>query len=491
MQNKQSFVLSLPFSLVSVLISGICFYFGFSLNGNMGWLMWIAPIPILYISLFVKPARAFNFAFIAYLIGRISWLPYLLSVMPVALAILFTFILPLIFALIVIAARKIVLISQHWSSALAFPILFTAFEYLLFILSRDGTAASIAYTQSNCLPIIQIASITGILGISFLLCYVPSSIALVCYFRKNRKTALILLGLFIIVTADALIYGLIRLKKLETGESIQLGLAVIDEKAYKGVYEHDPAKEMQLTDLYLQEASRLADQGAQVILLPEKAIVVNDSTISSILQRFTQLAVNRHVQLIIGGTKLKSGYYLNNAWVISSQGKMLADYQKVNLFEGEVLDGCKPGNQIAIFSPGTIHEGVAICKDMDFQQFILGYSKQRPAVLFVPAWDFITDGWMHARMAIMRSVEGGFSLVRNARQGRLTISDWRGKVLFEASSESGIPIFLLGKLSIEPHPTTYARAGDWFGTVSMFAALGLLIYLATNRKRKNKHSIHI
>jgi apolipoprotein N-acyltransferase len=58
-----------------VLLSGICFYFGFSLNGNFGWLIWIAPIPILYISLFVKPRQAFGLAFLAYLIGRRAGFP--------------------------------------------------------------------------------------------------------------------------------------------------------------------------------------------------------------------------------------------------------------------------------------------------------------------------------------------------------------------------------------------------------------------------------
>ena len=41
-----------------VLLSGVCFYFGFSLNGNLGWLIWIAPIPVLYTSLIVKPRQA-------------------------------------------------------------------------------------------------------------------------------------------------------------------------------------------------------------------------------------------------------------------------------------------------------------------------------------------------------------------------------------------------------------------------------------------------
>jgi apolipoprotein N-acyltransferase len=250
------------------------------------------------------------------------------------------------------------------------------------------------------------------------------------------------------------------------------------------VYQHDREKEMQLTNLYLQEVRHLADLGAKIVLLPEKGIVVNDSNSDFILQQFAHLAADRRIQIILGGTKQKQGYYLNNTWVISDDGGFLADYQKVNLFEGEVLDGCKPGNKISIFRNDTLNEGVAICKDMDFQQFILGYSKRAPAVLYVPAWDFVQDGWMHSRIAILRSVEGGFSLIRNARQGRLTCSDWRGMVVAESNSESGAETLLVGELSADAHPTIYARAGDWFGTVCLFATAGFFFFVFVRRNKK-------
>jgi apolipoprotein N-acyltransferase len=466
-----------------VLLSGIFFYLGFSLNGDFGWMIWIAPVPIIYISLIVKPREAFLIAFIAYLIGRMSWFAYLKSVLPAPLLILFTLLLPVIFALIILATRKIVLNSQHWFSVFSYPVLFTAFEYALFIFSRDGTVASIGYTQSNYLFLIQIASLTGLLGISFLISFIPSAIALALYFRERKKTVFTILFLLILFLGDSIIYSLIRLGKPNEGSALNIGMVALDESLYKGIFQNNPAIRLKVAESYLQEISKLAGQGAQIILIPEKVIFVNDSTIKEILDKFTNLAVDRHIQIIIGGSKEKKGYALNNAWVVSGNGKLLADYQKVNLFEGEVLDGCVPGKNIAVFRTDTFNEGVAICKDMDFQQFILKYSKQSPAILWVPAWDFVKDGYLHSRMAIMRSVEGGFSMARNARQGRLTISDWRGKVLYEANSENGSLAVLMGKISVEPHPTLYARAGDWFGTVNMFAAIGFIVFLF--RRKKN------
>lgn len=475
------FNISLPFTfgfkITLILLSGLCFYFGNSLQGNNGWLIWIAPVPILYISLIVKPGQAFIFAFIAYLIGRLSWLSYLIIVLPLPLAILFTLILPLIFALIVIAARRIVLILPYWFSSLAFPIFFTAFEYILFIFSKDGTASSIAYTQCNYLPVIQIASITGILGISFLITFVPAALSLFIFLKQKKKSVGMLTGLIILVISVSFIYGFVRLSKPNLGNTVLIGMATIDEVAYKGIYQNDTSKEIQLTDLYLREVSKLADQGVKIVLLPEKAIIVRDINIDLILQEFRRLAINRNIRIIVGVTKQKTGYYFNNTWVISDQGKLIADYQKVNLFEGEVLDGCRPGNKIEIFREDSLNEGVAICKDLDFQQYILNYSRKNPAVLYVPAWDFIKDGWLHSRMAIMRSVEGGFAMARNARLGRLTINNWRGEIIAEANSESGAHTSLMGTLTLSNHPTIYSKTGDWFGLSNLLIGIGLIIFI--------------
>ena len=216
----------------------------------------------------------------------------------------------MIFALIIFATRKIVLNSQHWFSVFAYPVLFTAFEYIVFIFSRDGTAASIGYTQSNYLFLIQIASLTGLLGVSFLISFIPSAIALAYYFKKSKKTAFTLVFLLILLLGDSIIYSLIRLGKPNEGRMINVGMVALDEGSYKGIYQNDPAVKLKVAELYLQEVSKLADQGAEIILLPEKVIFVNDSTIKDILNKFTDLAISRHIQIIIGGYKEQKRFFV-------------------------------------------------------------------------------------------------------------------------------------------------------------------------------------
>src|SRR5690349_10324146 len=140
--------------LAAILISGLCWFFSCDLSGNYWYLLWIAPVPVLLLSFHACARNAFIISFIAYLIGRLSWLSYLLLILPMPLAIFSTGLLPLIFALIVLLTRKIVLTKQHAWSVFAFPVLWCLFEFLVFKFSPDGTAGSLAYTQSNFLQVI-------------------------------------------------------------------------------------------------------------------------------------------------------------------------------------------------------------------------------------------------------------------------------------------------------------------------------------------------
>jgi apolipoprotein N-acyltransferase len=159
----------------------------------------------------------------------------------------------------------------------------------------------------------------------------------------------------------------------------------------------------------------------------------------------------------------------------------LSDYQKVNLFEGETRNGFIPGDDISVFDLNNIASGVAICKDMDYSGFIRKYDKNNTLVMYVPAWDFIKDGWLHSRMAILRGVENGYAIVRTARQGELTISDHKGKVLYEASSTNNKEVTLTGKFPLMTPKTIYSQFGDWFG---YFMAITAIIFILLRLKRK-------
>jgi apolipoprotein N-acyltransferase len=83
-------------------------------------------------------------------------------------------------------------------------------------------------------------------------------------------------------------------------------------------------------------------------------------------------------------------------------------------------------------------------------------------------------------MAVLRGVEGGFSMVRPARHGLLIVSDRYGRIVDRKASADSAVVSLEVAAPLGPgEATLYARFGYWFGWLcvaySAFAALSLAI----------------
>src|SRR6266496_3889274 len=467
--------------IAAVLLSGLCWYFSCDLSGNYWYLLWFAPIPVLLASFHVSGKATFIMAFVAYLTGRLSWLPYLLAVLPVPLAISFTVLLPLIFALIVLITRKIILTRKNTWSAFALPVLCCLFEFIFFKFSPDGTAGSLAYSQANFLPVVQIASVTGILGITLLVTLFPSAVAVAIYYRDNKKMIVPLSIIFLLIVVPIL-FGVIRMNGEPSNQNtITVGLATVDEKFHSETNNPKFEDEVHVAKLYAEQVTKLAKQGAQVVVLPEKIVNVAFEFAFPVKSTIANAATNNHVTIITGYTHFNESMKQNMALAISQEGRLLADYQKVNLFEGEARKGFIPGKETAAFTLYNIPSGIAICKDLDYQNFMRKYDENNVQILYVPAWDFVKDGWLHSRMAILRGVVNGYAIVRAARQGELTISDYRGKVLYEASSTNNNAATLIGKISPQATKTIYSRFGDWFGILNLIVAFYFILFVARKK----------
>jgi apolipoprotein N-acyltransferase len=422
-------------------------------------------------------------------------------VLPLPLALIFTLFFPLVFGGIVVAVRKIALVVRPAVAVFAYPVLWTAFEFLQFLFSRDGTIGSIAYTQSDFLPLVQLAAVTGVLGLTFVASYVPAALALGLYYRRQGRRVKTVMIPALILVVGVLTYGALRLylpngavseggDSLSSGEhfysagELKIGLVAISMKSYGNVYDPSTRVGLALAEQYLQEVRTLASQGARVILLPEKGIPVSDSAEAIIKGLLRDEARRSAITLTVGVTRIYKDHPECQAWVIGPDGQWLLNYRKVNLFEGEVFDGFVPGKAPGFFQQDGVINGVAICKDCDFDSYIRGYAQQGARILYVPAWDFNADGWWHSRIAMMRAVENGFTLVRNAQEGRLTISDDRGRVLSEASCEGAKRASLIGQAGSSSARTLYSRWGNWWGWINLVAAVGFLGLMAGGKRRR-------
>jgi apolipoprotein N-acyltransferase len=217
----------------------------------------------------------------------------------------------------------------------------------------------------------------------------------------------------------------------------------------------------------------VALHGPQIIVLPEKIGVVTDAHIQEIDTIFQASADKTGATIVVGILRVSDRLQYNQARVYSPHTNLLS-YDKHHLlppFESEL----SPGKALTVWPSPPQTRGVAICKDMDFTPLSRQYGQTAVGLMLVPAWDFNLDRGWHGHIAVMRGVEDGFSVVRAAKNGYLTVSDNRGRILAETRSDSAPFSTLVAEVSAVHTTTLYLLMGDWF---AWFAAATLSFVLA-------------
>ena len=89
----------------------------------------------------------------------------------------------------------------------------------------------------------------------------------------------------------------------------------------------------------------------------------------------------------------------------------------------------------------------------------------------------------------MRGVEDGFSIARAAKDGYLTVSDNRGRILVETRSDSAPFATLIAGVPTTHDATLYLLFGDWFAWFAIAALVFACIQLFRSRGNNRREAI--
>lgn len=449
-------------------------------NGmNPLWpIIWVAPLPVLLFAAETTSWRvAAGTAGLSMLLGSLTMLYYLHFILhaPVIAWLIPFSIASLLFSAGVLLFRSLLHRGAAFSAVIALPAFWSVCEYLASFAPANGTAGSLAYTQESFLPILQVASVTGPWGITFLLLLFPSAIAAGLHLRRqNSLQATLVVGSMLAILAGALLFGAIRLAEPASHQYIKVGLADTDSVEFA-----EKAPEMQeLVTSYARQAQQLAHQGARIVLMPEKmGLLLNRDTtiIDPLLQT---VADSTGATLIIGVQHVVARDSFNEARIYRPDQPVVT-YNKEHLlrpFESSLI----PGTSLTLLSKPNFRAGVAICKDMDFIHPALDYARGGIDLLLDPAWDFNIDRVWHGHIAIMRGVEDGFAIAHAAKNGLLTVTDDRGRILGEVTTGGGGFTSLLVNVPLRHDQTVFARFGTRFPWIAGFLVLFVAVRLLTS-----------
>ncbi|GAB0102396.1 apolipoprotein N-acyltransferase [Nocardia sp. JMUB6875] len=453
-----------PLTVVATAVSAVLWKFGIGLHPWPGFAA-LAPLPVLLIAPRVSARVAFAAGFVSWLAGAFPYWHYFLDTVeqPPLSAIGLLIGTATIYAGLIVLTRSLIRRGCRAAAILALPSGWVVMEYLVSRFGPFGAWWSLAYTQSDVLPVIQIASLTGWLGISFLVMLVPTILAALIDTATPRRTRIRCAAAGLTASLAVCGYGFWQLSAA-TGPTVPVGLVAVSQPEDFVPVDSPDGRDM-ITRV-VAEVERLADHGAKAVVLPEKSWRATDSTLPTLATPLTEVATRRNLHIIAGLLLTRGGTSVNAA----------IDYPSGIVYEKHYLvpgleDNLQPGTTWTQV-PGTTW-ALAICFDLDRPALVRANHANDATLLLVPALDFRDDRWIHSRMAVLRGVESGVGVARAPQLGQLVASDPHGRLLATSDTDITVTRSVLAAIPTSTGETLYARYGDWFA-----AAAALLFALA-------------
>ena len=235
--------------------------------------------------------------------------------------------------------------GRTFSAVIALPAFWTVCEYLASLAPANGTAGSLAYTQERFLPILQVASLTGPWGITFLLLLFPAAVAAGLYLRRRRRLqAAPVVGSALAVLAGAILFGAIRLAAPNSQQTIKVALLDTDKVEFAA----ESSEMRELISSYAGQAEKLARQGAKIVLMPEKTGLLLDRDTKIVDPILQSVADRTGATLIIGVEHAVARDSFNEARIYTPD-QPIATYDKQHMlppFESKLT----PGTSLALLS---------------------------------------------------------------------------------------------------------------------------------------------
>ncbi|MDE2163739.1 MAG: hypothetical protein KGL56_04325 [Alphaproteobacteria bacterium] len=444
--------------VLCAVLSGAMFYVSQGLD-NVWLLAWIAPTPLLWLAYRDAPRwQVFAASFAAFACGQIYMVQCYWGMLPPIVIAPLEIVMCGLFPLAVLFAGEALRRLSPLAALIAFPVFWTAVEYGIGLVSPHGSFGSLAYAEVSFPAGIQIASLFGLYAVTFVLCLSANAVALLA--RRHWVEG----GVGVAVCALVLVFGAVRLAE-PSGPSVRVAALADADTWHVENRTGTLAASTATTRIYAAAIRSPALRGVKVFAIPEGAVQMREEWQSTVLAPLASAAKAAHA-LVLAGTYVPAPSQ-NRAFAFLPSGGA-ETYAKRHLlapFETEA-----PGRGLGLLGHGYATQ---ICKDMDFPGTVRGTAEHGVRLMIVPANDFDRDGWIHARMAIMRGVENGFAVLRSAFNGLETISDAQGRILAVAGTSRPGMVTVAAELPLGPGPTLYTRIGDVFAWLCIAVSLAI------------------
>ncbi len=482
---------------------------------GLGFVAWVAYVPLIaFLFRTGTSLRAFLGGFVAGYVANFAlllWIPAVLirygELPPVLAWIAFGLMVAVLSCYPAAACALTKYFAGRGGPAflLLFPAVWVVFEYILGRFPFGGLPWILAgYSQSGYLGVIQIADITGIFGVSFVILFTGTSVVWMAACRENKIKAFAPFLLAMLLLSACLVYGAASLRRwgsipanfsaamLQGNLSFDDPEHVLGEKFRRG---------------YVRMADTLRSGETDLLVLPESPTPASFQYEDSYRQILENLARRYPLGLVFnnirssdapGGTE-----YFNSAYFLDGKGSLAGIYDKIHLVPfGEYIPlsglfsfaetitkdvgSFTPGKEVRVYNLAGRPANALICFEAVFPDLARRFVRKGSQLMI----NLTNDGWygdsaaphQHLAIARLRAVENRRYLLRATNSGISAIIEPSGKI--QASTGLLQEAVITGRFAFMAKRTFYTRYGDVFVFLCAIISCALWIFAGFHRAAK-------
>lgn len=382
------------------------------------------------------------------------------------------------------------------------PPLWCALETLRGVFLSGFPWALFGYSQWRLTLLIQVADLTGVLGLSFLLMWTNCALWEVLRGWRSkglsyRRWAFLRVGASVLMTGAAILYGAWRIPGVmalsREAPHVTVGIAQGNIEQH---LKWNPNFQETTFRIYRDESLELARRGARLLVWPETAAPFLFQEDAVWRGRLLALAAEAKADILFGAlAKGEGGGFYNRAYLIGPDRQVRGLYDKMHLVPfGEYvpLQRYLPfvrrmAHMIGDFSAGQdprpllsstgASVGVMICFESLFPEISGAFAQNGANILA----NITNDMWFgdtaaphqHLTLLTFRAVENRRWIVRAANTGISAFIDPAGRIVAKAPLFE--PAVLVDNVSMLRVDSFYSRYGGLFSHACSLWAAGMVL----------------
>lgn len=353
---------------------------------------------------------------------------------------------------------------------------------------------SLSVSQFWNIGLMQFASVTGVVGVSFMVTLFASIVNFIWEDKICKKTLINAIGYGIVIVVMISI-GMHNITRITTNdETIRVATCVDNVNAMaKKLSEMQNVTEIERTAIEdgLQTISLRAEQakkeGAKILVFPEDAFVCFNSSSTSFLDKVKDIAKENEINILLPLLRMadtEGAKQRNTLNFINSKGELINTYTKNHLVPvveepfSEKGDGKTP--MVEVDGVKIIY---LICADYTSNKY--AYNGREADIFLNPSYDWKAFQYFTSYAVQARAIECGFSVLRNPVNGNIVLYDSYGRPLHMQNVmnvHTGINYL---DIPTKGRQTIYGATGNWFPWLAAaFVIFSLLSGLFLKEKNK-------